>query len=234
LSLPADADAPAEVRGAEIGDPALAAWEIASVCSSVLIAEWLVTATAGVNKSIVAIPIALAFAFMIASHRERGEGLKELGIRLDNFARATWMLLPPMFLIGILLLIVGFLSQSGIHLLRWGPGKSLVVKIVLGAGWGLVQQYVLQAFINRRAMIVLGRGWPSILLVAAIFAGLHLPNLWLAVITFAGGAIWASVYQRAPNLLALAISHSVMTWIVISTIPPNILHHLRTGLRYFL
>jgi len=234
LSPPASTDVPSNVLWARIGDPALAAWEIASVCSSILIAEWLVVAAVGINKSIIAIPIALAFALMIASHRERRENPKELGIRLDNFVSAAGWLLPPMLLMAVLLLIIGSLSKSGIDLLRWGASKSLVLKVVLGAGWGFVQQYVLQAFINRRAMIVLGRGWASILLVAAIFASLHLPNLWLAVITFAGGAIWASVYQRVPNLLALAISHSLMTWIVISTVPPNVLRHLRFGLRYFL
>jgi membrane protease YdiL (CAAX protease family) len=134
----------------------------------------------------------------------------------------------------VLLLVVGYLSHSRIDFLRWAGGKSLVINLVLGVAWGLVQQYVLQAFINRRAMIVFGRGWASILLVATIFAGLHLPNLWLAVITFVGGTIWALVYQRAPNLFALAISHSVMTWVVVSTVPPNALRHLRLGLRYFL
>ena len=139
-----------------------------------------------------------------------------------------------MLLMVVLLLLVGYLSQSRIDFLRWAGGKSLVIKLVLGVAWGLAQQYVLQAFMNRRAMIVFGRGWASILLVAAIFAGLHLPNPWLAVITFAGGTIWALVYQRAPNLFALAISHSVMTWVVVSTVPANALHHLRFGLCYFL
>jgi len=234
LSSPAQTEAHIDLRRREIGDRALAAWEIVSVCSSVFIAEWMVAAAAGTNRLIVAVPIVLAFAFMIASHGERRESLKELGIRLDNFARASRLLLPPMLLMVVLLLVVGYFSQSRIDFLRWAGAKSLVIKLVLGVAWGLTQQYVLQAFINRRAMIVFGRGWASILLVAAIFAGLHLPNLWLAVITFAGGTIWALVYQRVPNLFALAISHSVMTWVVVSTVPSNALHHLRLGLRYFL
>ena len=80
--------------------------------------------------------------------------------------------------------------------------------------WGLMQQYVLQGFINRRAQMALGRGWPSVLLVAFVFALLHLPNPWLAFATFAGGLVWAYVYQRAPNLLALALSHALMSMLL--------------------
>ena len=71
------------------------------------------------------------------------------------------------------------------------------------------------------------------LLVAAVFSALHLPNIWLAVATFTGGVVWAVIYQRAPNLFALAVSHSMMTWVIVSTLPPAALHHLRIGFKYF-
>jgi len=61
-----------------------------------------------------------------------------------------------------------------------------------GFWWGLAQQYVLQGFINRRAQSVLGKGWLSVLLVAAVFSALHLPNVWLVVVTLTGGVIWAA------------------------------------------
>jgi len=215
-----------------IGDRALAAWEIVSVVSSVLIAEW-VLAVAGLNRLIVAVPVTLAFAFMIASHRQRRETLRDLGFRLDNFAHAVLLLLLPMLATTVVLLMVGWLSAAGINFLRWRSGSALVVQLVLGFGWGLVQQYVLQGFINRRAIIVFGRGWLSVLLVAAIFAALHFPNAWLAVATFVGGFVWAAVYQRAPNIFALALSHSLMTWVFISTTPAWALHHLRIGFSYF-
>src|SRR6266508_3065294 len=69
--------------------------------------------------------------------------------------------------------------------------RPILGQLFLSFGWGLVQQYVLHSFINRRAQIIRGPGRFSILLVAIIFAGLHLPNPWLTVITFAGGVIWA-------------------------------------------
>lgn len=217
-----------------LGDRALAAWEIVSVVSSVLIAEWILVAVAGLNKAVVAIPITFAFVLMIVSHRERHETGKELGFRFDNFVRATLLLLPPMLVITSVFLLIGHFSQAGVNFLRWSAGSSLLLRLVLGFGWGFLQQYALQAFINRRSMIVFGRGWLSILLVAAIFAGLHFPNFSLAIITFVGGIVWAAVYQRTPNLFAVALSHAVMTWVVISTLPPSALHHLRIGFSYFL
>lgn len=218
---------------AVVGDRALAAWEIASVASSILIAEWILAAMVGRSKFVVAIPIALAFIFMIYSHRLRGETLRDLGFRFDNFLPAVRLLLLPMLLTAGVCLLVGWWVAAEIDFLRWHSGRPILGQLLLGFGWGLVQQYVLQSFINRRAQIVRGPGWLSILLVALVFGGLHLPNPWLMVVTFAGGVIWAAAYQRAPNIFALAVSHSIMTWVLVSTLPASALNHLRIGFKYF-
>lgn len=218
---------------AVIGDRALAAWEIASVVSSILIAEWILSAAMGRSKVVVAIPIALAFVLMMSSYRLRGESLRDLGFRFDNFLRAVRLLLLPMFVIATICLLAGWWFGGEINFLRWHTGRPIAGQLVLGFGWGLVQQYVLQSFINRRAQVVWGKSWLSVLLVAVVFGGLHLPNPWLTLVTFVGGAIWAAVYQKAPNLFALAVSHSLMTWVVVSTLPASALNHLRIGFKYF-
>src|SRR6266498_1155056 len=222
-----------ELSHAIIGDRGLAAWEIASVVSSILIAEWILSAVVGRSKFVVAIPMTLAFVFMICSHHLRGETLRDLGFRLDHFLLAGQLLLLPMLLAAGICFLVGWWLGEGVNLLRWHADRPILGQLFLSFGWGLVQQYVLQSFINRRAQIIRGPGRFSILLVAIIFAGLHLPNPWLTVITFAGGVIWASVYQRAPNIFALAVSHSVMTWVLVSTLPTSALNHLRSGFKYF-
>lgn len=218
---------------AVIGDRALAAWEIASVVSSVLIAEWILAAMVGRSKFVVAIPIAMAFIFMIYSHYLRGETLRDLGFRLDNLLQAGKLVLLPMLLVTGVCLLIGWWSGAEINFLRWHSKRPILGQLVIGFGWGLVQQYVLQSFINRRARIVFGPGWLSILLVAVVFGSLHLPNPWLTVVTFTGGLIWAAVYQRAPNNIALAVSHSIMTWVLVSTLPESALNHLRIGFKYF-
>ena len=225
----------AQVEGstAVIGDRALAAWEIGSVVSSILIAEWILSAAMGRSRLVVAIPIALAFVLMISSHRLRGESLGELGFRFDNFLPAGKLLLLPMFLIAVFCLLGGWWFGGEINFLRWHTGRPIAGQLVLGFGWGLVQQYVLQGFINRRAQIIWRQSWLSVFLVAMTFGGLHLPNPWLTLVPFVGGAIWAAVYQRAPNLFVLAVSHSLMPWVVISTLPGSTLNHLRIGASFW-
>ena len=219
--------------GDVIGNRALAGWEIASVVSSIFIAEWLASVAVDWMRIAVVVPIGLAFVLSISSHRLRGETLRDLGFRLDNFLRAAGLLTLPMIVTAIVCLAIGWWTGERIDFLRWHISRPLVVQLILGFAWGFVQQYMLQSLVNRRAQIIWGRGWLSVLVVAAIFAGLHLPNPALTVATFVGGVIWAAVYQRAPNIFALAISHSLMTWIVVSTVPASALHHLRIGLKYF-
>lgn len=218
------------VAGAE----RLALWEIASVVSSALIAEWTILPFAGKEKLVGVIPILLAFALLFYSQRVRGETFREIGWRLDNFVEAARLLALPMILASVALALVGWFS-TGLNngLLARAGGRSLMWLPAWGVLWGLLQQYVLQGFINRRAQLALGRGWRSVLLVAAVFALLHFPNPWLSLATFAGGIIWAWVYQRAPNLPALALSHSLMTLVLIWTLPASALKGLRVGFNYF-
>ena len=211
---------------------ALAAWEIVSVVSSVVVAEWLVLAVAGDSQLLLSVPVAVVLAFMFASHRLRGETAREVGWRLDNFWPAARLLLlllgPP----AAALLVWGWLNGS-LGLLRWRGGQSVFGAPALGVLWGLLQQYALQGFINRRAQMVWGRGWKSVLTVALLFGALHLPNPPLALSTFAGGLLWAYAYQRTPNLLALGLSHGLMTWALVAAVPPSWLHNLRVGFKYF-
>jgi len=219
--------------GAIPSDRALAAWEIASLVTSALIAEWIMAAAAGRSRLIVAIPIILAFGLVISSHFLRRESLRELGFRFDNFLQAMRLLALPMIIVALLSLGLGLILGARPDLFRWHPERHIAGQLALGFAWGFVQQYVLQSFINRRAQIVWRRGVRSVLLTALIFALLHFPNPWLMLVTFIGGVVWAFVYQRAPNLFALALSHSLMTWVIVSTLPMSALNHLRIGFKYF-
>jgi membrane protease YdiL (CAAX protease family) len=214
--------------GVATSESSLAAWEIASVTSSFLIAEWMVMPFAENSKIVAAIPIGLAFILMLLSHRARVESAREIGWRLDNFGSAVRLLILPM-LIGVVALIgIGLMMKS----LRFDRQQVLEWAVWLPL-WGLMQQYVMQGFINRRAQILFGGGSKSVLLVALIFALLHLPNPWLSVATFAGGLVWAYVYQRTPNLLALALSHALMSMLLALSLPPTTINSLRVGIKYF-
>jgi membrane protease YdiL (CAAX protease family) len=47
------------------------------------------------------------------------------------------------------------------------------------------------------------------------------------------GLVWAFVYQRRPNLFALAISHALASITLALSFPPNLLNSLRVGFKYF-
>jgi hypothetical protein len=160
-------------------DRLIAAWEIVSVITSFLLAEWLIRPFGPRYNPLVGAPLVVALIVMVLSHYARGENLQTIGWRIDNFWRALRSLLLPtlvaMIVIGILGWVLGGFSSN-----KWREWRWLLWLPM----WGFIQQYALQGFINRRAQIALGTGYWSILLVASIFAVLHLPNLWLAVGTF--------------------------------------------------
>jgi len=204
-----------------------AIWEIISVVSSALLMEWVVLSFAGKSKLVGAVPVLLALGLMIYSHYDRGETLSEIGFRTDNFIAACRLLLLPTAVVVLLVIAAVWLTSHAIHLAPWRD-RFLLLPL-----WALFQQYALNGFINRRAQLALGKGLKSVVLVAIVFALLHFPNPLLAILTFVGGLVWATVYQRQPNLFALALSHAVSSLTLALTVSPKLLESLRVGFKYF-
>jgi len=209
-----------------------AAKRIAFIVLCVLAAEWAFPLLFGRRPWAFSVPIAVILVFGFLSHRALHERAPELGLRLDNFLYAARLLGAPMLLALIALIAIGYGNGSiGMPRLSADWHRARTLSWLLW--WALLQQYALQAIVNRQAQIIWGKGARSISMVALIFASLHLPNLPLMFATFAGGLVWASVYQRAPNLIALALSHSIMTVALIWALPPSMLHGLRVGAGYY-
>lgn len=195
--------------------------------TSCLLVEWLVLAFVGRSKLIGAVPVLLAVGFMLYSHREHGETAKEIGFRTDNFLAACRLLILPTAIVVLMAVAVVWFTQHSIFVAPW-RNRFLLLPL-----WALFQQYVLNGFINRRAQLTLGKGTKSIVLVAVVFSLLHLPNPLLCILTFVGGLIWAAVYQRKPNLFALALSHALASITLALTVSPKLLDSLRVGFKYF-
>jgi membrane protease YdiL (CAAX protease family) len=206
----------------------LALWEIVSVVTSALIAEWAIQTLAGGARLIGAIPIFLAIGLMLFSHRVRHESLREIGFRFDNFAAAIRLLILPTAVAVVVILVLNWQLSSGNFSLR-----PIRPRLLLAPFWALFQQYGLQGFLNRRAQLVLGVGWKSALLVGIIFSVLHMPSPLLVGLSLVGGFVWAWIYQRQPNLFALGLSHSIISLTLSLTIPLHLTDLLRVGFRYF-
>ena len=154
---------PGERADIAIGARVLAAWEIASVTLSFLIAAWIVGPFAGNSKLVGAFSLVLALALMWLSHRARGETARDIGWRMDNFVEAVRLLVLPMLAVAALVALAGWFTGG----FRYGSCKS-------GAGflatvWGLISS-TLAGFVNRRAQVIFGAGREASSSFAAVFA----------------------------------------------------------------
>jgi len=235
----AERHAPSREMTARISMRAVSALEIASVFVSVILISWAITPLQPWRRWMAALPALLAMALMINSQRARGESLSEVGLGVEHFFRALRLLAPPTLIACAGFAAIGY-STGSLHRTShfWMTAMGTPV-------WALVQQYVSQAFIYRRVRFLLlddslapeerkRRTGLAILLNAAIFSSAHTPNLSLMTLTFAGGLMWSWVYERAPNLPAIALSHAAVSLTLMTSLPPWLLPSMRVGYKYFL
>lgn len=231
--------APAQAPVAQISLRAVTALELASVFVSVIITTWAIIPLQPRQRWLTAAPALLAIALMINSQRVRGESLREVGFSAEHFSRALRLLAAPTILACATFAAIGYGAGS------FHRTSHFWLNVLVTPVWALVQQYVLQGFIYRRVrFLLLGRLLPpderkkrtrlAILATAAIFSFTHAPNLALMALTFAGGLIWSWVYQRAPNLFAIALSHAAISLMLMTSLPPWLLPSMSVGYKHFL
>jgi len=97
--------------------------------------------------------------------------------------------------------------------------------------WGGGQQWILQTVFLREAQRVTSRR-AGIVVAAALFASLHLPNPWLTTLTLVGAVGWGAIYDRYPNVVPLALSHAIATVTMLCAFDEAFTGRLRVGLAY--
>ncbi|HWQ36107.1 MAG TPA: CPBP family glutamic-type intramembrane protease [Blastocatellia bacterium] len=209
--------------------------EVASVVFTVLITAWVIMPLRLGNWWMESLPGLLALLMMFNSHRLRGETPRQLGFTPEHFGRACRLLIGPMIVALAIVLLIGR-ALGSLHFTAHFPASFFG-----RAAWGLVQQYILQAFIFRRLRSALtsegeAETQPSlrlpILTTALLFALVHAPNLPLMLLTFASALLWTRVYSRAPNLPALALSHGLLSAVTAMSLPDWMLRGMIVGLRH--
>lgn len=225
---------PAAVNAAQLSLRTVTILEVVSVMASVFITTWALIPLQPRQRWLIAVPGLLALALMINSHRVRGETWRALGFTTAHFGRALRLLALPTLLACAALAAIGYLAGS-FHRTSHFWSNLFFLPV-----WALVQQYVLQSFVYRRVRSVLAvterpaRQRLAIVMTAAIFALAHAPNLPLMLLTLFGALGWSWVYERAPNLFALAISHALISLLLMTALPAWLLDSMSVGYKHFL
>lgn len=201
--------------------------EIASVVISVMIALWVVIPLAPGNRLLLSVPSLLALALVLTSQYLRGEGFAELGLGTSNLGRAFRLIAGPTVFALLVLTLIGRHYDS----IRFDENTPL--KLVGLPIWALLQQFILQGFIYRRVRSIASSTTGAVIITSLIFGLVHLPNPTLSILTMTGAAVWSWVYERAPNLYPLALSHGLTSLFVMSTLPGWLLRSLSVGYKYF-
>ncbi|HUO28640.1 MAG TPA: CPBP family intramembrane glutamic endopeptidase [Bryobacteraceae bacterium] len=168
-------------------------------------------------------------AYFVASHLLRGEHRAMLGFRWGNFRECADVLAPALLLIALSLLSLGLLLQTMRPIsLEYG-----CMCLLAYCPWGVFQQYLVNGYIaNRLAAVAAPRYVP--LFSAALFAGAHLPNWFLMLVTFVTGYYSTKIFMRYRNLYFLGLAHAVIGTLLFVVIPDSISHHLTVGPAFFL
>jgi len=153
------------------------------------------------------------------------------------FRSGEWGLRPAAFLPALrwaaavtlpaLAILYAVGSERGTLHARAHPWRDLALLMAWAAG----QQFALETVLLREAQAVTSRR-TGIVLAAALFGALHLPNPFLAPVTFLAALGWCWIYDRHPNLLPLALSHAVSTLVILSALDAGLTGRLRIGYAY--
>lgn len=153
---------------------------------------------------------------------------REAGLTLQNYGKAIKILAGPTLLGVAILVTIGALMHS----LDLGTDrfwKKLYPNTFAGQ---YAQQAIIQLYFNHRAMQVFGKGTRSLLWVTGYFTLLHLPNPALTIGVAYGMWFWARSYQKAPNILAIACSHMILSAFLWHTLPEAWRPTLTVGWRF--
>jgi len=191
----------------------------AAIMTCVLSYVWIIEPK--VPRSAVLVPAAVLVILTAWHDLRRGEW----GFSASALLPGLWRAVAVTFV--AVLLIVG--AGAGIGTLH--DRRDFLGSLAPLVLWGGAQQWVLQTVVLREAQRTSSRA-KGILIAAALFGLIHLPNPLLAPLTGAAAIVWCRLYDRHPNIIPLAFSHGLGTLALRYAFDETIIGHLRIGAAY--
>lgn len=202
-----------------------AAWvELCSVTGLIFSYIWL---WQGTFDGDFLVCLGLVGAITLGGHRRRGETVRDIGFRLDNFrqsAKEVFAVVGPLL---VVMVVVGLALGWN----REPPIARLLSRMALMPLFGIIQEYALLGFYYRRFEEALpGSALPA-LASATVFALLHLPNTPLVVLSFVAGIGACWFYRRTPNIWVLGLAHGLLSITVAMFLAKLLIVGLKVGPR---
>ena len=190
-----------------------------AIVGSVLVYIWLIEGR--LPRDLVVVPAAIVVILTLVHNARTGEW----GFAPRALPPGLWRSLA--ITLPLALAIIGIGAAIGtLHDRRDFLG-SLAGLFV----WGAAQQWVLQTVVLREAQRATSRE-RGVVVAAALFGIVHLPNPFLAPVTAAAALIWCRLYDRYPNIVPTALSHALGTLAILYAFDGPITGRLRIGMSY--
>jgi len=172
--------------------------------------------------------LGLYFGLGLYSHARRGESLRQIGLRLDNFPAAlrnASVVVAPAI---VLALVIGAVLGSW-HFRSFGETMH---NLPAATAWGTAQQYGLLCVLYRRCAELFQSHRAATAAASAAFAIFHMPNAFLMGVTLLAGWAACVLYRREPNVWVLGIAHAAVSLSLYYALPFDVTHGLRVGPGY--
>jgi len=192
--------------------------EIALVFGLILVAVWTpqghLNSTAGLAAAF--LTIALTFLSVCSPG--------ELGLTRPFSGAALTLGLGALLV--MVIVAVGYATRS-----LGSPQALPLNRAWQYAIWALVQEFILQSFIYVRLELVVGSRW-AVLGAACLFALAHVPSPLLTVLSFLGALLFCEMFRRYRNIYTLGLVHAALGLTIASSLPDQLLHHMRVGIGF--
>jgi membrane protease YdiL (CAAX protease family) len=129
---------------------------------------------------------------------------------------------------GFTAIAASVIGAAGWRLHTWHARPDVWTETALLVPWTLGQQFVLHTVLLREAQRITSKSG-GVVAAAAMFAAFHLPNPFLTAATLAAALGWCWIYDRYPNIVPLALSHTLLTLLVLRALDDAATGRLRVG-----